>query len=390
MARGEQKTAEKRQGGVGIESKIVNMKNMIPLFTLLLIGLSVWYMAQRTAYIFSTSPRWWYVAYTLAFVMSVFGLVAEAKAWSDNFVMHLVVIAGSVLIGILLYLLVIMLVADVLNRIIKMPHGIYGILVGASTAALCIYAIIQAFTPQVKEVKIALSSTPPVRIVQLTDVHLGHFRGKKHVEKLVHIVNRQHPDIVVFTGDCFESWYNFTTSTLEPFRKLEAPVYFVSGNHDAYVNAEEVKDKLRATGVQVLENEVVETNGISLVGLDYMNASPLASDGMHAATNQLTISEVIPVLIQDTLPHPIIVMHHTPLGAQYIAEAGADLFLAGHTHGGQLWPMTWINNRAFEFNKGLKKFDKMQVYVSCGSGTFGPPMRLGTHSEITVIDLVEK
>ena len=282
------------------------------------------------------------------------------------------------------------LIVDVLNLFIKTPHLLYGILIGASSLGLTAYAVIQAFTPRVKEVKIALSVNTPLRIVQLTDVHLGHFRGKKHVEKLVRIVNQQHPDLVLFTGDCFESWYNFHSSTLEPLQQLEAPVYFVSGNHDAYINAEAVKTKLREAGVHVLENEVVETNGISLVGLDYMNASPLASDGMHAATNQLTVSEVIPVLIQDTLPNPIIVMHHTPLGAQYIAQAGADLFLAGHTHGGQLWPMTWINDKMFEFNKGLKNSGRMKVYVSCGSGTFGPPMRLGTQSEITVLDIVKQ
>ena len=82
-----------------------------------------------------------------------------------------------------------------------------------------------------------------------------------------------------------------------------------------------------------------------------------------------------------------VLLHHNPCGAQYLEKADVDLYLAGHTHGGQLFPLTLINRRAFQFNKGLYQFGRMQVYTSCGTGSFGPPMRLGTRSELTVLNL---
>ncbi|MBQ6789855.1 MAG: metallophosphoesterase, partial [Paludibacteraceae bacterium] len=83
-------------------------------------------------------------------------------------------------------------------------------------------------------------------------------------------------------------------------------------------------------------------------------------------------------------------LHHSPVGAKYIEAAGADLFLAGHTHGGQFFPVTLINDRLFEYNRGLYHRDRMAVYVSCGSGTFGLPLRIGSDSEVTLLHLKPK
>ncbi|MFI3317379.1 MAG: hypothetical protein SNF93_07440, partial [Rikenellaceae bacterium] len=83
-----------------------------------------------------------------------------------------------------------------------------------------------------------------------------------------------------------------------------------------------------------------------------------------------------------------ILLHHNPVGATYAAENGINLYLAGHTHAGQLFPATLVAGLMFEYNKGLYEYDEnMQIYVSQGTGTFGPPMRLGTHSELTIINL---
>lgn len=90
--------------------------------------------------------------------------------------------------------------------------------------------------------------------------------------------------------------------------------------------------------------------------------------------------------IDPTLPS--ILLHHNPVGAKYAAENGINLYLAGHTHAGQIFPATLVAKMMFEYNKGLYKYDdNMQIYVSQGTGTFGPPMRLGTHSELTILHL---
>jgi predicted MPP superfamily phosphohydrolase len=172
-------------------------------------------------------------------------------------------------------------------------------------------------------------------------------------------------------------------------KQLRAPVYFVDGNHDGYVNADSVKELLRQAGVHVLETEVVEDFGLQIVGLDYMKADDADANSMHAPVGDVTISSFCDTFrASDSLP--VVLLHHNPCGGQYLEKAGVDLYLAGHTHGGQLFPLTLINNRVFQFNKGLYQFGKMQVYTSCGTGTFGPPMRLGTRSELTVLELIPR
>ena len=163
-------------------------------------------------------------------------------------------------------------------------------------------------------------------------------------------------------------------------------MFFVDGNHDTYVSAARVKSLCRAVGMRVLENEAVEYAGLQIIGLDYMVADSSARDSMHAALSNETIQSVMPRMgVSDSMA--TIVLHHSPVGAKYMEAAGADLFLAGHTHGGQFFPLTLINDRMFEFNRGLYRLGSMQVYVSCGSGTFGLPLRLGTDSEVTLLHL---
>jgi predicted MPP superfamily phosphohydrolase len=84
---------------------------------------------------------------------------------------------------------------------------------------------------------------------------------------------------------------------------------------------------------------------------------------------------------------PTVLLHHGPDGIKYANKAGVDLYLAGHTHAGQLWPATHVAKMIFEYNKGLRTFEDTQVYVSQGTGTFGPPMRVGTQSELTILNI---
>ena len=103
----------------------------------------------------------------------------------------------------------------------------------------------------------------------------------------------------------------------------------------------------------------------------------------------MTIEEVLPTLKVDR-DRASLLLHHNPVGIEYAAENGINLYLAGHTHAGQMFPATLIAKMMFEFNKGLYRYnDTTQIYVSQGSGTFGPPMRLGTHSEVTILNLTK-
>ncbi len=126
--------------------------------------------------------------------------------------------------------------------------------------------------------------------------------------------------------------------------------------------------------------------GLQIVGLDYMIPDKNTYD-IHEINNENTIESALPAVGIDR-SRTTILLHHNPVGAKYAADNGVNLYLAGHTHAGQLFPATIVAAMMFEYNKGLYKYDdNMQIYVSQGTGTFGPPMRLGTDSELTIINL---
>lgn len=364
------------------------MKNyLFPIVFLAIIGVAVWYLSRRTAFIFGCKPTWFYIGYALLLFTTFVFTFGGASAWTNNAVGHILFCIFSTLLGVLLYLLLIMILADIVQLFAHFPPRVFGAIVGILTAVVCTGGIVNAFVPRLTPVTVELPNLQqPVRAVLLTDTHLGHFRGRRHVQRLVNKINEARPDLIFFTGDCFESPYNLNIHTVEPFRQLNAPVYFVSGNHDGYVGTDSVKSLLRQVGVRVLETEVVEDHGLQIVGLDYMRADEQDGNSMHAPVGDATIESVSKELIRKG-DLPVVVLHHNPCGGKYLEQAGVDLYLAGHTHGGQLYPLIWINDRLFQFNRGLYRLGNMQAYTSCGSGTFGPPMRLGTRSEITVMEM---
>ena len=366
------------------------MKNWIfPLILigfLAIMGLAVWYLARRTAFVSGTRATWWYVTYSFLLIGSFVFMFLASQPWTVNPIGHICSIASSVVVGLLLYLLIFMLLVDIVQLFVHMPRWLFGTIVGALTLGVCGVATHKALNPKLAEVTVQLPKLQqPLRAVQLTDTHIGHFRGKNQMQKLVNLVNEAKPDIIFFTGDCFESWYNFNAQTLEPLTQLKAPIYFVEGNHDGYVNNKQAKQLLREAGVHVLENEVTTDKGLCIVGLEYMSADTKSTNA-HAPHRSETIESTLPSLpIDKTLP--VIALQHSPIGTDYIEKAGIDLLLSGHTHGGQLWPLTWINNHVFRYNKGLNRQNTLQIYTSCGSGSFGPPMRMGTSSEVTLLHL---
>lgn len=221
--------------------------------------------------------------------------------------------------------------------------------------------------------------------MHLTDVHIGHFRGKEFLQSIVERTNAANVDVVFMTGDLFDGKVALKRENMEPFKDLNAPIYFIEGNHDNYTGIQQIKSDLRSFGVIVLENEIVDFRGIQIIGLNHMLADNNSAN-MHAVANGKTVRNVL-----DSLPlkedQPSILLHHGPDGIKYAAEHGVDLYLAGHTHAGQIFPANIVANWMFEYNRGLHDYKGTKVFVSQGVGTFGPPMRVGTISEMVVLNL---
>lgn len=365
------------------------MRQLIPLiitivFFGVLIGANI-YLTKRFSWYFELkSSRIVYIVFAFLTVFMIGTPVAlmNAKSGLANFAYS----AAAITMGFMLFLLLSVIVIDVLSLIVKTNPKIFGVVAVSLATLLTIYGIGNAMQKRIRNVDIHIAGlNSEIRAALLTDIHIGHFWGVKTLQKVVDKTNAENPEVVFITGDLFDGKIRLNDESLAPLARLDAPVYFVEGNHDGYSGAVEIKQRLRKIGVQVLENEVTHFNEIQIIGLNHMLADDNATD-MHATRVRSNIKATLKTL--NIFPNkPTVLLHHSPDGVQYANQHGVDLYLAGHTHAGQIFPVSLIAKWMFEYNKGLYDFKGTRVYVSQGIGTFGPPMRVGTISEITILNL---
>ncbi len=246
-----------------------------------------------------------------------------------------------------------------------------GWVIGISVA-LAFVGFLNASIPHVTHVRLRSHKLDrTLRFVQLSDVHVGS-RSLAFLEGVIHRVNQLQPDFVCITGDFTDS-SALTANQLRSLKSVVGPIYFSIGNHEKYVELPVVEETLTDVGVQVLRNRSVSVDALQIIGIDDMDdAQQVAREmaNMQVDEHRYTI-----------------LLYHRPRGLQAAADAGVDLMLSGHTHGGQIIPFNLVVNRVFEHNKGLYQHGDCLLYVSTGTGTWGPVMRLGTRSEITLFEV---
>jgi predicted MPP superfamily phosphohydrolase len=355
---------------------------------LALIAGAVIYLSHRFALFFPTIPqRTWTWGLAILLAISFSGMITFTV--TTNPVGKAIFIFGSLIAGIFVFTLLSVAVVDLISLIFKFTPQTRGIASVTLTAILMLYGLWSAFAIQVKEITIPIRGlTEEIRAVHLTDMHLGNFRGKRQVERTVRKIQELNPDIVFNTGDQFDSKIHFVegNDVLAAFRTLNIPHYFVYGNHDEHVGVGEVIARMKNVGATVLLNEVSHFGELQIIGLNNMLADAGTFD-LHASDNSENIESVLNKLQIDT-NQPTIILHHRPDGVKYMEEKGANLLLAGHTHAGQIFPLTFIAKLMFGYNSGHYKYKTMDIYVSEGIGTIFSPVRLGTSSELTLIRLI--
>ncbi|AKG34933.1 metallophosphoesterase [Paenibacillus durus] len=220
-------------------------------------------------------------------------------------------------------------------------------------------------------------------IAVASDLHLGDIVGNRHLKKMVNRMNAMQPDIVLFAGDVLDD-------SVEPFvrhrmseqlGKLKARygVFAVLGNHEYYGgDIKKYTDLMNEVGIRVLQDEVAETAGVYIVGRKDKAAESMDSEGRKSVASLLEGLD---------LTRPVIMMDHQPTGFEAAAKAGVDVLLSGHTHRGQIAPIHWITRRLFELDWGYLNKENLHVIVSSGYGTWGPPIRLASRSEIIGLSL---
>ncbi len=326
-----------------------------------------------------------YVLFAGLSIIMIFGLFGFSNSVSQAG--SLVYKFSALVMGLVLYLFILVIIINLLSLFIPIKQINRGIIVIASTFIISIFGIINSYNIKVSKLEIPIPGLErSLSLIHLSDIHIGHFRGEKFIRRIVKISRSQNPDMVLITGDLFDGRIRLKEELIDPFKEINVPIYFVEGNHDGYTGVAEIKTLLRKNGIRVLENEVVNEGEIQLVGLNHLLPDK-TTVGMHATLGKETIKDILPGLDIDS-ERPSILMHHSPDGIQYASAEGIDLYLSGHTHAGQLFPITLINDLVFKYNRGLDSYKNTRIFVSQGVGTFGPPMRIGTRSEIALIKLV--
>lgn len=225
-------------------------------------------------------------------------------------------------------------------------------------------------------------------LVQVTDLHVGPTIKKGYVNAVVNAVNALSPDTIVLTGDMVDGDVDLLRPHTQPLAKLLAPdgVYAVTGNHEYYSGATQWVAEFRRMGIQVLMNQhiVLSREGVQLVIAGVTDFGAEHFDVAQASNAKLALKGAPKGAAARIL------LAHQPRSAPAAAEAGFDLQLSGHTHGGQFWPWKYFVPLQQPFVAGLHRLGNMQVYVSRGTGYWGPPMRIAARSEITRIRLFAK
>jgi hypothetical protein len=254
---------------------------------------------------------------------------------------------------------------------------------GAGAGLLSAWGIRQALASlHVKDVEVRLprlaAGSDGTTIVQLTDVHFGPTIGRAYAEDIVRRVNALEPDVVAITGDMVDGSVEDLRDAVAPLAQLRARhgVFFVTGNHEYYSGVEPWLDELRRLGVRVLRNERVAIDGYDLVGVDDYKAR---GNG-HGP-------DLKKALAGRDQGRAAVLLAHQPKAIDEAAEMGVDLQISGHTHGGQIWPFNYLVRLQQPFVLGLGRRGDTQIYVSPGTGFWGPPLRIGTQAEITRITL---
>ena len=358
------------------------------------------YIGWRLLSAFPLPP--WGIALSLAaliaacFVvpMSVRTRVLADRVWADR-----VAWLGLTALGFFSSLFVFTVLRDVLLLVVRLvagprehawsePSAIFTLLVTLLVTAIGM--IVARGRPRIVRVEIPVMNLPErlrgFSIAQISDVHVGPTIKRPFVEQIVERVNALGADMIAVTGDLVDGSVAQLAAHTAPLANLRARhgAFFVTGNHEYYSGARAWSSELRRLGLRVLENEhvVLQHNGAALVlaGVTDFTAhhfDPAQKSDPAAAIQGAPAAAGAKILLA-----------HQPNSAEAAARAGFDVQLSGHTHGGQFWPWNLFVGFFQPFTGGLHRLRNLWIYVSRGTGYWGPPNRFGVPSEITHIRLV--
>jgi len=280
-----------------------------------------------------------------------------------------------------LYLLIIFLLADILSLCRVLPRSF---LSGSTAGLLGIIGLVAFlmvcggfhYRHKYREEMTLRTDKPlekPLTVVLASDLHLGYGNRRAELARWIDLINAENPDLVLFGGDIIDLHLRPVVegNYAAEFRRLTAPVFAVPGNHDYYGKEKGTGSFYADAGITLLRDSVVRVRGVTLVGRDdRSNRRRTPLPALAATTEGFTI-----------------LLDHQPYHLEEAEKAGIDFQFSGHTHRGQVWPLSWLTDALYEKSWGPYARGNTRYYVSSGLGIWGPKIRIGTRSEYLVLHL---
>ena len=238
---------------------------------------------------------------------------------------------------------------------------------------LYIYGIYNARHVKINEKNLYLKNlTEEMTIVHISDIHVGSLIRDSLMRKTVEKINEVNPDIVIISGDLADGTCAIGPNHFDVFKESNSPIIFTPGNHDDYPDLDCVINAAENAGITVLNNKSMEFKGLNIYGLPF--------SFYHSSQCNFNLDKNETNLL----------IYHVPMNWDEFIEMGFDIQLSGHTHGGQFYPATYFIRRMFPYSRGLFEKNGNYLNVTDGIGTFGPPIRVGTHCDMSVLKLKRK
>ena len=359
------------------------------------------YIFFRTKALFPESTAAWWITTILFWLLAfayVIGRITERNG--SELIAEGFIKSGSIWLGAMVYLTLLFLLADILRGLNSLFHFtdylgfnwndskgkvtiwlVYGV-----TAAILLVGFINAKSPVVKKISVNVGKQVPdgvIKVVLASDLHLGMMNSTNSLKKMVSLINNQNADLILLGGDVFDEDLGpvIRNNLGDLLKNLKAKhgVYAVLGNHEFYCNAAEAQKYLTDHHVTVLRDSItVLENGITIIGREDLTAERMYGRKRKSLEQLLdgTNTSII-----------ILMLHHQPYHVAEVAESPVDLQVSGHTHNGQMWPFNYITSAIFDISEGYRKINGTHFYVSSGYGTWGPPIRTNSRSEIIVFEI---
>lgn len=318
------------------------------------------------------------IFYLVFFILTFSYMWASGlKGKYDNFFTQGLYVFAATWMGVIFITCCITLVVDLSGLFFKIKPILKGKIIIGAVIVLTVYSLINAMFIRIKEIEIKSPKiNKNINFVLLSDIHFGSIHRGDYLQRIVDKVNTLKPDFVVIIGDLLDGHRDYMKEDFLPLNDIKGDVFFTTGNHDHFGRKQPIEILFEKTKMKVLNNESAQFDGVDILGIDY-------------SRNKTQVEEVLPTMKINNDKFSIL-MYHTPDGYKFAADSGIDLMLAGHTHSGQIFPFNFVVAMFHRPVRGLHEYNDNEkyLYVTPGTGTWGPPMRLGSNNEITLIKLI--